>query len=763
MSDVPPEASPDPAASGAAGDDAPYQSLYRRYRPARFEEVRGQDHVVLALRNAVRDDRVAHAYLFSGPRGTGKTSTARILAKALNCTNLTDGEPCGVCSSCVEIAKGTSLDVHELDAASNNGVEAMRDLVSRAALGTPGRQKVYIVDEVHMLSTAASNALLKTLEEPPAHVVFVLATTDPQKVLPTIRSRTQHFEFRLLDADTLGDLLTQVRNDAQLDVTDEGLDVAIRRGKGSARDALSVLDQVAASDSMEDDLPELSEIAEALAERDTSRALVAVAHLTSGGWSPKQLAGDLVEHLRQAFLTMVAPELVSVGDTERGEITALGERLGLAAVVRGMEVLGLAQVAMREAPDPRVNLEVALVRLAHPDVDVSPEALVARIERLERGGSAPQASASDAVAAPPAPAAAPTRGAARPTTETPPVGPPPSVPQPNAPSAPPSVPRPSNPEPPVDPAASAAPTGSTGGRKTLGAIRRQAGGSASPGPSVPQEAPTPSGTAAASGPRGTKPGAPASADPASSGGPRPAGSPGTSSPAADAPQGSAPMPSRDELVEAWGDHVLGRLRPKAKALFQAGRFVSVEGEQAKFGLPNETHRKRCEEVRADVEAVLSEHFGRRVSLVLVVDDSTGGQAAPTGRSGPGAPDSFVPSSGSSDSSPSAPAAPPSGSSFPSGDSAPAARGSAPPAGAAAAMPFPTPPGSPAVASGSRAPSAPTDRSAPSAPADRSAPVEDDDDQDFSAFDESELGEVADVDNSPAARVLQAFPGAEEVN
>ena len=166
--------------------------------PPPSREVRGQDHVVLALRNAVRDGRVAHAYLFSGPRGTGKTTTARMLAKALNCTDLHDGEPCGVCASCVEIAKGTSLDVHELDAASNNGVEAMRDLVARAALGTPGRQKVYIVDEVHMLSTPASNALLKTLEEPPAHVVFVLATTDPQKVLPTIRSRTQHFEFRLL-------------------------------------------------------------------------------------------------------------------------------------------------------------------------------------------------------------------------------------------------------------------------------------------------------------------------------------------------------------------------------------------------------------------------------------------------------------------------------------------------------------------------------------------------------------------------------------
>ena len=276
----------------------------------------------------------------------------------------------------------------------------MRDLVSRAALGTPGRQKVYIVDEVHMLSTAASNALLKTLEEPPAHVVFVLATTDPQKVLPTIRSRTQHFEFRLLDADTLSGLLTQVRNDAHLDVTDEALDVAIRRGKGSARDALSVLDQVAASDTVDDDLPQLSEIAEALAERDTARALVAIAHLTSGGWSPQQLAGDLIEHLRQAFLTMVAPELVSVGDTERDEITGLTERLGLAAVVRGMEVLGLAQVAMREAPDPRVNLEVALVRLAHPEVDVSPEALVARIERLERAAPVPSTSGGETVVAP---------------------------------------------------------------------------------------------------------------------------------------------------------------------------------------------------------------------------------------------------------------------------------------------------------------------------------------------------------------------------
>src|SRR5438067_6350718 len=217
----------------------PWKSLYRRYRPQRFGEVRGQDHVTRTLRNEVRDGRVTHAYLFSGPRGTGKTSTARILAKALNCAAPVDGEPDGTCASCVAIAEGSSLDVHELDAASNNGVDAIRDLVARAALGTPGRWKVYIVDEVHMLSTPASNALLKTLEEPPGHVVFVLATTDPQKVLPTIRSRTQHFEFRLLRGEVLADLVRDVNARAGLGVSTEAIDLVVRRGKGSARDALS--------------------------------------------------------------------------------------------------------------------------------------------------------------------------------------------------------------------------------------------------------------------------------------------------------------------------------------------------------------------------------------------------------------------------------------------------------------------------------------------------------------------------------------------
>src|SRR5437868_9645818 len=228
-----------------------FQSLYRKHRPQTFGELVGQEAVSTALRNAVREGRVGHAYLFSGPRGTGKTTTARLLAKALNCTGdrsaLEPGEPCNGCPSCSEITAGTSMDVVELDAASNRGVGEMRSLLERVAYRSAGgARKVYIVDEVHMLTKEASTALLKTLEEPPAHVIFVLATTDPQMVLPTIRSRTQHFEFSLLPADRLAAHLAEVAAREGVDADPEVFAVLARRAAGSARDALSLLDQALA-------------------------------------------------------------------------------------------------------------------------------------------------------------------------------------------------------------------------------------------------------------------------------------------------------------------------------------------------------------------------------------------------------------------------------------------------------------------------------------------------------------------------------------
>jgi len=406
-------------------------SLYRRFRPGTFGELRGQDHVVRALRTAVATDRVAHAYLFSGPRGTGKTSSARILAKALNCEHPSDGEPCGTCHSCVEITRGTSLDVTELDAASNNGVDAIRDLVNHAALGTPGRWKVYIVDEVHMLSAAAANALLKTVEEPPPHVVFVLATTDPQKVPATLRSRTQHLEFRLLSGETLHGLLDDIRAAAGLDVADDALDAAVRRGHGSARDALSALDQVAASGEADDVRPAFDELFEAVAEDRATDVLVALATLQAAGWSASQLATEACVELRQAFLLQLAPSVAESSGADRDRLAALGESLGLARTVRGLESIGRAMVEMRDAPDPSVVLEIALVRLARPELDPSPAALLERVDRLERTASSPGPAAAPATPtaarprlgelratkhapreAPPQPAAAPPEAAA---------------------------------------------------------------------------------------------------------------------------------------------------------------------------------------------------------------------------------------------------------------------------------------------------------------------------------------------------------------
>ena len=360
-------------------------SLYRRFRPNRFAELRGQDHVVRALQGAVKNDRVSHAYLFSGPRGTGKTTTARILAKALNCENPVDGDACDKCASCIAITRGSSLDVTELDAASNNGVDDIREITAGAWHGTPGRWKVYIFDEVHQLTKAAAAALLKTLEEPPSHVVFVLATTDPHKVLPTIRSRTQHLEFRLIGGDTLSSLLHDVEKAAGLKVDDSTIDAAVRIARGSARDALSALDQLIATGSVNDSQPAFEDLFSALSSNDAVAALKALAVLTREGWDPEQLAESFAAEVRQVFLLLAAPEVADVMDAERERLGAWGAQLGLARTVRILETLGKSMREMKSAPEKIVMLEIALVRLVKPELDTTVEALAERVEKLEYG------------------------------------------------------------------------------------------------------------------------------------------------------------------------------------------------------------------------------------------------------------------------------------------------------------------------------------------------------------------------------------------
>lgn len=359
------------------------QSLYRRYRPRRFAELRGQEHVVRALRNAVINEREGQAYLFSGPRGTGKTSTARILAKVLNCQNPADGEPCCICASCLAVDLGTSYDVLELDAASNNGVDEIRDIIETASTLSPGRHRVFILDEVHMLSKAASAALLKTLEEPPPNVVFVLATTDPQKVTETIRSRVQHLVFHLLSVDELDKYVRWVMQDANLIINQDAIEWVVQEGNGSARDTLSALELVVAGGGTVEASISLDEFLEALIERDQGRALAAVAFAIQQGLDPRNLADDLVRALRDAFLSLMSPELLQVPQGRAEEISLQALRLGAAMTVRAMEVLGTALVDMRHAPDPRLLLEVAVVRLASPALDDSMGTLMTRLQILE--------------------------------------------------------------------------------------------------------------------------------------------------------------------------------------------------------------------------------------------------------------------------------------------------------------------------------------------------------------------------------------------
>lgn len=376
-----------------------YLSLYRKYRPQNFDELLGQEHVARTLKNSLTEDKVAHAYLFTGPRGTGKTSTARILAKALNCVNGPTPEPCGVCDACVAITDGSSLDVFELDAASHSGVDETREILSGVNLATAGgKKKVYVIDEVHMLTTQSFNALLKTLEEPPDHVVFVLATTDPHKVLPTIVSRTQRFDFRRITAEVLAAHVGDIAKRESIEIEPDALMVIARHAEGSARDALSALDQLSSlgeKATVEDaerllgdrDEDALVEVFDAIADHDVGSVFTKLHTLVAQGSDPRQLTFAALEHARALLLVATAPDatgLIDASETDRASLALQAERFTPDSLVRILDLLGKAVTEMRNAPNHRLLLEVALVRAAAPETDPTAGGLLGRIQRLER-------------------------------------------------------------------------------------------------------------------------------------------------------------------------------------------------------------------------------------------------------------------------------------------------------------------------------------------------------------------------------------------
>ncbi len=477
-------------------------ALYRRYRPETFAEVIGQDHVTTPLRTALANNRVNHAYLFSGPRGCGKTTSARILARALNCEKGPIADPCGECRSCQDLARGGpgSVDVIEIDAASHGGVDDARDLRERAFFApVASRYKVYIIDEAHMVSTQGFNALLKLVEEPPPHLKFIFATTEPDKVIGTIRSRTHHYPFRLIPPRLLSAYLSELCEKEGVRIEPAALPLVVRAGAGSARDTLSVLDQLlggAGDDGVTYELatgllgftPDalLDEVVDAFAANDGGTVFGVVDKVIETGQDPRRFTEDLLRRLRDLVIISAVPDapatgLIDVPEDQAERLVAQAARFGRSDITRAADLVAAGLTEMRGATAPRLLLELICARVLLPGADDSTDGLLARLDRLERRvsieGGAPstapapvhhpaaparqQPTAAPAQPSTPSPAPAPSAPASGPAASTP--APDPAAVQPPSPAPTPTYSAPPAPAPTEQPSPSGEPAGRSGG------------------------------------------------------------------------------------------------------------------------------------------------------------------------------------------------------------------------------------------------------------------------------------------------------------
>ncbi|MDB1086472.1 DNA polymerase III subunit gamma and tau [Streptomyces sp. ACA25] len=623
-------------------------ALYRRYRPETFAEVIGQEHVTDPLQQALRNNRVNHAYLFSGPRGCGKTTSARILARCLNCEQGPTPTPCGECQSCRDLARNGpgSIDVIEIDAASHGGVDDARDLREKAFFGpASSRYKIYIIDEAHMVTPAGFNALLKVVEEPPEHLKFIFATTEPEKVIGTIRSRTHHYPFRLVPPGTLRDYLAEVCGREDTVVDDAVLPLVVRAGAGSVRDSMSVMDQLLSGAGEGGvtypmatallgytDGALLDSVVDALASGDGGAAFEVVDRVIEGGHDPRRFVADLLERLRDLVILAAVPDAADKGLIDAPtdvleRMSAQASVLGPAELSRAADLVNTGLTEMRGATSPRLQLELICARVLLPAAYGDERSLQSRLDRLERGlqsgglrSAAPQPAVSDPGAAPPQPGA-PAAPPAPPVTALPAAPPHPPAPAPQPVTAQ-QAPAPQAPAAPSAPPAAAGPQPGA----WPSAARPPAGGPA-PGAAAAGSDGPPAGPA-------SRPGAwPSTALPGAPGRPPPPSPPPAGRPAAPAPApGRAPASVGGDahgVLAVW-DQVLEAVKKRRRfswiLLSQNARVLGLDGNALRLGFATAGARDSFASSGSEdvLRQTLGEMFGGQWMIEGVVD---GGDAA----------------------------------------------------------------------------------------------------------------------------------------